>query len=308
MADPGPSGSGVVDLDSLGDLPSIFGDGTSSVCKRERDEPAKPVGTKRALGPQTPPSTIKRKRSGLLGKFGAPAEAVGSETRIVQDDAFATPGKEDGASDFVGNDADSEVEKVCIGCARSNIRGRDFLNPEALVPWALRDARGSFCRDCFNLWRLRFQDRSVALMQVHLASSPELFADWQLCLFAYLSVRRTGVERVSAAALSERIDLFQWLVKSVGMPIGRFHVEPLAMVDTPPRAADLVTLMDSDGRARLGVVSTRPLPKVADMLTVPRPQDPKRGIRDNMPPSSEGAASSPVGVTRAYEDLLVCPA
>lgn len=280
MASRGVTEADLVDLDCLGELPSMFDDGTSSVVKSECSEPPTSVWPKRPLGPQTPPSGIKRRRSGLLGsRFLAQAEAVGvTDCVAFEEDGISTPGREDGALDSGGNDGETEVEKECFGCARNNIRGRDFLDPEAPVPWALRDSRGSLCRDCFNLWRLRFQDRSVAMMQVHLASTPELCADWQLSLFAYLSLRRQGLERVSAAALSERIDLFQWFVKSVGMPIGRFHVEPLANLKTaPPRAADLVTLLGSDGRFRLGVISISPLPKVADMLSVQRPQDPKRG-------------------------------
>ena len=53
---------------------------------------------------------------------------------------------------------DEPVDKECLGCGRGTITGRCWLNPEATLTWALPKKRGQWCRDCYNCWRLCFQE------------------------------------------------------------------------------------------------------------------------------------------------------
>ena len=200
---------------------------------------------------------------------------------------LALPGVKGGSMDIVdagpvgvaecealGDDQEASA-KDCNGCNRNSVTGRCWTNPSEGVIWAMSNMRGCWCRDCFNLWRLHFQDKvTLVMLTCHLKSSPQTLEEWCLGLLAYFSLRREGVDRVSREGLLGRIETFRWLLKALGLPLHDVVVKPLSewASEGPPSASHLVTII-SEKLPQLGVIVPLDQAMRGDAKTFSRPLD-----------------------------------
>ena len=120
-----------------------------------------------------------------------------------------------------GDEEDDDKRKCCIGCHRNARTGRCFVRPdEEAVAWAFPSGRGCWCRDCYNVWRLRFsQKMPLATMSYHLKQNTTVITEFEVALVSYISLRRNGSDRVSGPALAERMELVEWIAGAFGMPL-----------------------------------------------------------------------------------------
>ena len=199
------------------------------------------------------------------------------EELLGSDDESAPPSVSGASSaDGVGELGRAAKAKACSGCFRSIECGRDWVNPEETVAWGHPNNRGCWCRDCFNLWRLRHSsDRSLIVFGVWLRRS-ENYAVWEIELIAYVSLVAEGISRVSSEALAKRVDLLKWLSSFLCIPFNITEVVPLFAI---PQQADrqqpmnpaFLTTTIVDGMQRLAMHT--PTSKSSDerSLLVERP-------------------------------------
>jgi hypothetical protein len=214
-------------------------------------------------------SISKRRRS-----LGATVEILTTPVKKakIEDDQEASPGPVADAEFEQEPDHDEGLEdKRCSGCRRSAVHGKCWINAEEIVRWALPNQRGLWCRDCFNVWRLQFADRfKLVVMPSYFRQSPEIIAEFELSLVAYISIRRGGVERVSAPLLRERMELIRWLLSVYGVPSNNFVIVPFGEITSLHSAAHLVTLRRS-GAYELGAMV--PETFAASSSNISRPVD-----------------------------------
>jgi len=136
--------------------------------------------------------------------------------------------------------------KACNGCSR--LRGGPcWITPGEEVVWGLPNGRGMWCRDCFTVWRLRYGGRvRLIAMPAHFKSSVETLTDFEVGLVSFLSLRRDGMERVTAQQLSTRMTLVQWVLEAFGVPLQSFMVVPLCEATTLSSASQLVSMKVDD--------------------------------------------------------------
>ncbi len=202
------------------------------------------------------------------------------EELFGSDDESAPPPsatKSTASADGVGELDRTVKVKACCGCFRSIESGRDWASPDERVTWGHPNNRGSWCRDCFNLWRLRHSsDRSLIVFRVWLRQS-ENYAVWEIELIAYVSLVAEGISRVSNEALGKRIDLLKWLSSFLCIPFNITEVVPLFAIQQQedgqkPMSPAFLTTTIVDGKHRLALHTTASTyPSDEQSLLVERP-------------------------------------
>lgn len=154
-----------------------------------------------------------------------------------------------------GNNGEALASKGCNGCGRTT-GGQCWINVGELVQWALPNGRGLWCRDCFNVWRLRFSDTSkLCVMPAIMKSNPQQRVEFDFGLVAYISLRREGAERVNGPQLASRVALIKWLMGVLGMPPSpAFIVVPLGDAGTSPMSPSHLVTMKVNGTFQLGAI------------------------------------------------------
>jgi hypothetical protein len=174
-----------------------------------------------------------------------------------------------------GDEEDDDKRKCCIGCHRNARTGRCFVRPdEEAVAWAFPSGRGCWCRDCYNVWRLRFsQKMPLATMSYHLKQNTTVITEFEVALVSYISLRRNGSDRVNGPALAERMELVEWIAGAFGMPLGRFLVVPISDVVCLASPGFLVTIKNKFG-FELGAMVVDENVAAHGGVEVARPGDP----------------------------------
>ena len=176
-------------------------------------------------------------------------------------------------------DDDDPNNKFCAGCNRNAITGKCWVREGEPVVWALPQGRGAWCRDCFNVWRLRFaQKMPLVTMPYHFKTNALVITEFEVAIVAYISIRRGGAERVSGPVLNHRIELIEWIATAFGFPLGNFIVVPFSDIvgtDSPP--ATLVTLKRQGG-FELGSLVSQAI-RLGDGRAVNRPEGSCLGLR-----------------------------
>lgn len=173
----------------------------------------------------SPPA--KRPRGGLLG--GAlQRKASSAALESVADSSASgamvmTPTSEDG--DFPMLPADPN--RTCLGCARVHSHSRSFFPGEEGVVWRYATPRGSWCRDCHNVWRnTKRSVMSLTLYELHI-QSPEHRLEHQHLLIAFVSLRLENHFRISKEMLEGRVKVLQHICQMMAIPFGPFVVTDL---------------------------------------------------------------------------------
>jgi hypothetical protein len=150
-------------------------------------------------------------------------------------------------------------DKLCVGCQRSPKTSTCWCDSSQAMQWAIAAMRGAWCRECHCLWRLAFQDRSsLAMMSAHILSGSLLADEWSVSILAWATIRRSQLigDRVTRAALTERVDIVRFLYSALGQPIGQsFCVRPLSSLDDLPSASTYINYVDTTGEFRVGVLA-----------------------------------------------------
>ena len=258
--------------------------GAAASSRDQRSQRSSASSTRDISGLAVTPE-VKRRRSGRWSEVNRSecGQAAASGTMNVKDDLLGSddesaPPSVSGASsaDGVGELGRAAKAKACSGCFRSIECGRDWVSPEEKVAWAHPNNRGCWCRDCYNLWRLRHSsDRSLIVFGVWQQRS-ENYAVWEIELIAYVSLVTEGISRVSSEALAKRVDLLKWLSSFLCIPFNITEVVPLFAI---PQQADrqqpmnpaFLTTTIVDGMQRLAMHT--PTSKSSDerSLLVERP-------------------------------------
>ena len=105
-----------------------------------------------------------------------------------------------------GSDAvDSVDNKRFHGCLRAAGRTSCWCIAGDTPEWALPNSRGLWCKDCLCVWRhIWSRECTLAMLSVHL-QVPSHRRRFSIGLTAYLAMKREGIIRITAAALSERV-------------------------------------------------------------------------------------------------------
>ena len=207
---------------------------SASSTKRDMPEPV----VRFAVTPQ-----VKRRRPGLREdnrskcvQTAASGTMELKEELLGSDDESAPPSvskAKAGSADGVGEL--DRTAKACSGCFRSSEFGRDWACPEEKVAWGHPNNRGCWCRDCFNLWRLRHSnDRSLIVFGVWLWRS-ENYAVWEIELISYVSLVAEGISRISNESLAKRVDLLKWLSSFLCIPFNITEVVHLFAIPQQDR-------------------------------------------------------------------------
>ena len=216
----------------------------------------------------------------------------------------------------------------CMGCKRDRLKSQCFYSG-GLVEWGAPNRKGAWCRDCFNAWRLLYSGLATLVMFSVWLRNPGNFIDWQMNLLAFVSLKRDGMDRATAAAVQARRHMIEWLFKTLCIHPGRNFVVPISVMDkhrdlcaarfvsmlppglpltSPERCLGYV--MDSPNTSDLAMLIPRPMDGswngflMASMLETTRPED--RDLVESMcagAPTSFGVAEAEVlaVVSAAFE-------
>jgi hypothetical protein len=150
------------------------------------------------------------------------------------------------------------ADKICVGCQRYST-STCWCDSTTAMLWALPNLRGAWCRECHNLWRLAFQDRStLGMMSAHIQGGNQIAEEWSVSIIAWAMIRRNQYlnDRISKNILLERVDMVKWLISALGLPGGQsFSIRPLSTVDDLPSASTYISYMDNSGEVRVGVLA-----------------------------------------------------
>lgn len=139
-----------------------------------------------------------------------------------------------GGDDLV-EEGNLEDKPPCPGCKRHILTGTCFVQPGAPLAWALPNGRGSWCRDCFGCWRLRYSASCNLFMLASYIAEGNSRREWILDLVAYLSLKREGIERVPDVQLAARRATLDWVVNM------------LCLDPCPGHAIRLQDMVNTDG-------------------------------------------------------------
>ena len=148
-------------------------------------------------------------------------------------------------------------DPACSGCGRVRGIGKCFREEGRLVEWAYPDGRGIWCQDCFTVWRTSYQNVHTQRSFEKWISDPANLATFLVTLFAYVSLLVEGATRITAALISERVALLQWVSRMLGVPLGPYCVTLLGGLpghSTEVEAESLVQVATDSGM-QWGVVT-----------------------------------------------------
>lgn len=176
---------------------------------------------------------------------------------------FLTPRKNKAPSDSGASPSHSEggspgakkaSEACCAGCGRIQGVSPDFLVVGETCAWAFNTGRGQWCRECHrvhqNIWQ---QSHALAFFAGWLEKSKENRLAWEETLFADLSLRWEGCNRVSPEMVTKRVSVLKWVfgvirtdpIRSAGTE--GFIREWLARLAGAPPADDGPMVKDESG-------------------------------------------------------------
>ena len=202
----------------------------------------KPEGSKIPRGakrPAAPPSAKCARRISRKGdKDDVKMETDGfAHDRLDCGDVCSDPEGERDAED-----------KPCPGCQRSKFTGVCWLTGDRIL-WSLPALRGSWCKDCFNLWRLVWGSKTNLIMFALWLEDSDNLLTWELHMLAALTIRKEGAERLTAEKVGARVASLQFVFQLSGVPIGPMQLMRFRDLTTfaelePER---LVQMLEKDG-------------------------------------------------------------
>lgn len=141
-----------------------------------------------------------------------------------------TPSK--ASSDLAGEDDDNgsgcegdlELGKVCLGCLRTSGVDSSLSTPGYPMAWLYAGSRGSLCRDCGNCFRIRHKPTKNVAMFDQWLDDPSHRREWLKDLISFLSLKRDGVSHVTAAMLTARCQMLDWLFSMLQIPWPFFEI------------------------------------------------------------------------------------
>ena len=195
-----------------------------------------PRGAKR---PATPPSAkCARKMSRKSDKDDVKLETDGFAHDLLDcGDVCSDP------------EGERDVEdKPCPGCQRSKFTGVCWLTGDRIL-WSLPALRGSWCKDCFNLWRLVWGSKTNLIMFALWLEDSDNLLTWELHMLAALTIRKEGAERLTAEKVGARVASLQFVFQLSGVPLGPMQLMRFRDLTTfaelePER---LVQMLEKDG-------------------------------------------------------------
>lgn len=214
-------------------------------------------------------SGTARRRSGVKVDQGDDLESPESKVYGLQT-VKGDPDDELGVKDELQDSPD----KHCLGCKRSLRTGSCFVRPSMPLQWSLSEGRGSWCKDCFGVWRLCYAgELSLARFGTWLRH-PSNAAAFELVFIVYMCLKKEGVERVTEAMVATRRASMDWAMRMMPIPSGPFEVARLSELRDHENleAARLVPFVSVvDGRRELGYLLDVKPPHGG--FVVPRPLD-----------------------------------
>lgn len=129
------------------------------------------------------------------------------------------------------NDMDTQesqnigIGKECVGCLRQFGIDCSYLVAGTPLAWTYDDMKGSWCRDCYNLFKVMYKPRMNAPLFLRwLDKSPANRLQFMRMLVSYLSLKQDGSGHVSAAAVESRCKMISWLMDMLQVPWPTFRV------------------------------------------------------------------------------------
>lgn len=119
-----------------------------------------------------------------------------------------------------------EEKAPCPGCDRDPDGGAFGVKGE-VVMWALPEARGLWCKDCFTVWRTVYGcSHSLTVFTMWLKHDSNL-TEFQLNLLAYLSLKREGCDKIARETILMRAESLRFCLRLLCLPCGPSIVVPL---------------------------------------------------------------------------------
>lgn len=121
-----------------------------------------------------------------------------------------------------------EYGKECLGCYRQFGVDMSFMSAQTPLVWMYQDGKGTWCRDCNNVYRLMLKARMpAAFFERWLGQSAANRQQWSRLLLSYLSLKYDGQNHVTPAMVESRLKMLTWLFEMLQLPWPACAVKPV---------------------------------------------------------------------------------